>query len=66
MDKKEFKEPELKELDKSMDEYIHNPEFQEYVDGYCRCRKIEPEIAVTHVIVREVEADYKHKREQYR
>lgn len=62
MEKKKFEEPELKELDKSMDVYIHNADFREYVDKYCQRDKITPEIAVTHALVKAKEAEYIQKR----
>ena len=63
MEKKKFEEPELKEkeLDKSMDVYIRNFDFREYVDKYCQRDKITPEVAVTHALVKAKEAEYKQK-----
>lgn len=46
-----------------MEEYNINPKFKEYVDKYCEKHKITPQQAVEHELVKEVEAEYRHKRQ---
>jgi hypothetical protein len=43
-------------------EYEVNKEFREYVDKYCQKHSIQPKEAMQHVIVRNVEEQYRHKR----
>jgi hypothetical protein len=45
-----------------MDEYNSNPDFKLYVDKYCCKAGITPTEAVQHIIVKNVEAEYRHKR----
>jgi hypothetical protein len=45
-----------------MEEYNSNPEFREYVDKYCIKMKCTPETATQHLLVRNVEAEYRHRR----
>lgn len=43
-------------------EYNQNKDFKRYVDAYCAKTSVAPEVAVTHVIVKLVEEEYKKKR----
>lgn len=45
-----------------MNEYNQNPDFKAYVDAYCIKYGITPEMAVQHVLVRYVEAEYRYTR----
>jgi hypothetical protein len=46
----------------TMEEYNSNPDFKLYVDKYCRKAGITPDEAVRHIIVKNVEAEYRHRR----
>jgi hypothetical protein len=46
----------------TMDEYNNNPDFKLYVDKYCCKAGITPTEAVQHIIVKNVETEYRHKR----
>lgn len=46
-----------------MEEYNLNSDFKEYVDKYCTKHKITPEQAVEHALVKNVEIEYRHKRQ---
>jgi hypothetical protein len=45
-----------------MDEYNENIEFKEYVDKYCTKHRLMPEEATQHLIVKNVEEQYRHRR----
>lgn len=46
-----------------MEEYNINSDFKEYVDKYCTKHKIAPEQAVEHKLVKTIETEYRHKRQ---
>lgn len=46
-----------------MEEYNINPDFKEYVDKYCAKHKITPEQAIEHKLVKIIESEYRHKRQ---
>lgn len=46
-----------------MEEYNINPDFKEYVDKYCTKHKIAPEQAVEHKLLKTIEMEYRHKRQ---
>jgi hypothetical protein len=43
-------------------EYEVNEDFRDYVDKYCKKHLIQPAEAMQHVIVKNVEELYRHKR----
>jgi hypothetical protein len=45
-----------------MDEYNINPEYRGYIDRYCKKHNTTPDEAVRHIIVKNVEAEYRHRR----
>lgn len=45
-----------------MNEYNINPDFRDYVDGYCKQYGITPERAVEHCLVKAVEEECRNRR----